>query len=230
MKVYFKKREIVIWACSILTVILAFCIFDRTSYLNLAASLVGVSALIFCAKGNPFGQVLIILFSILYSILSYQFEYYGELMTYAGMSLPMAVLALISWLRHPYKGSHSQVEINRVSRKEIVFALILTLAVSIASYFVLSYFGTKNLAISTFSITTSFFAVYLTSRRSPYFALAYALNDVVLITLWILACFDDISYMSTVACFAAFLVNDIYGFTNWKKMQKQQAKRKLTEE
>ena len=229
MKVYFKKREIAIWACSILTVILAFCIFDRTSYLNLAASLVGVSALIFCAKGNPFGQVLIITFSALYGILSFQFGYYGEVMTYAGMSLPMAVLSLISWLRHPYKGSRSQVEINKVSRKEIIFALALTLAVSVASFFVLSFFGTKNLAISTFSVTTSFFAVYLTARRSPYFALAYALNDVVLITLWILACFDDISYMSTVACFAAFLVNDIYSFTNWKKMQKQQAKRKLTE-
>ena len=223
-KGYFKKREIAIWAASTLAVITAFCIFDRTSYLNLSASLVGVSALIFCAKGNPIGQALIIVFSTLYGIISFQFAYYGELLTYAGMTLPMAVLALISWLRHPYKGSCSQVEINRVSGKEIGFALFLTICVSIACYFALSILGTKNLWVSTFSVTTSFFAVYLTARRSPYFALAYALNDVVLITLWILACLEDISYMSTVVCFLAFLVNDIYGFANWKAMQKQQAK------
>ena len=119
---------------------------------------------------------------------------------------------------------------GRLKRGEIVFMMILTLIVTAIFYFILNFFNTANLLPSTLSVTTSFIAVYLTFRRSPYFALAYALNDVVLITLWILACFDDISYMSTVACFAAFLVNDIYGFTNWKKMQKQQAKRKLTEE
>ena len=224
VKGYFKRREIAIWATSTLAVVAAFCIFDRTSYLNLAASLVGVSALIFCAKGNPLGQALIIVFSTLYGIISFQFAYYGELLTYAGMTLPMAILALVSWLRHPYKGARSQVEINKVSGKEIGFALFLTICVSIACYFALSILGTKNLWVSTFSVTTSFFAVYLTARRSPYFALAYALNDVVLIVLWARACFEDMSYMSTVVCFLAFLANDIYGFTNWKMMQKQQAK------
>jgi nicotinamide mononucleotide transporter PnuC len=168
--------------------------------------------------------VLIIAFSTLYGIISLQFGYYGELITYAGMSLPMAVIALISWLRNPYKGNRSQVEINKVSRREIVFALFLTLAVTLVMFFALYFLGTKNLWVSTFSVSTSFLAVYLTARRSPYFALAYALNDVVLISLWVLACFEDISYMSTVICFAAFLLNDIYGFTNWKLMQKQQAK------
>ena len=223
-KGYFKKREIAIWVCSTLAVIASFCIFDRINYLNLAASLVGVSALIFCAKGNPIGQMLIILFSTLYGIISFNFAYYGELLTYAGMSLPMAIIALVSWLRHPYNGSRSQVEINKVSKKEFCFAIFLSLCVTVVCYFALAFFGTKNLWVSTFSVSTSFLAVYLTSRRSPYFALAYALNDVVLIILWALACFEDISYMSTVICFLAFLVNDVYSFTNWKKMQKQQAK------
>ena len=75
---------------------------------------------------------------------------------------------------------------------------------------------------STLSVTTSFLAVYLTFRRNPYFALAYAANDVVLIVLWILASIDDIRYVSVVVCFAAFLVNDIYGFLNWRKMERRQ--------
>ena len=228
-KGYFKKREITIWIISTLAVITAFCIFDRVNYLNLAASLVGVCALIFCAKGHPIGQALIIVFSTLYGIISLQFGYYGELMTYAGMSLPMAVVALISWIRHPYKGNHSQVEINKVSKKEFFLSLLLTLAVTVAFYFVLSFLGTKNLLVSTISVATSFLAVYLTARRSPYFALAYALNDIALIILWTLACFEDVSYMSTVICFAAFLLNDLYGFFNWRKMQKQQAKKSLTD-
>ncbi|MDD4415074.1 MAG: nicotinamide mononucleotide transporter, partial [Oscillospiraceae bacterium] len=70
--------------------------------------------------------------------------------------------------------------------------------------------------------TTSFLAVYLTFRRSPHYALAYAANDIVLIVLWVLASMSDITYLSVVICFAMFLVNDIYGFINWSKMHKRQ--------
>ena len=77
---------------------------------------------------------------------------------------------------------------------------------------------------STLSVTTSFIAVYLTFRRSPWFALAYAANDIVLIVLWILAALQDISYVSVIVCFAVFLVNDLYGFFSWLKMEKSQNK------
>ena len=73
-------------------------------------------------------------------------------------------------------------------------------------------------------MTTSFIAVYLTFRRSPYFALAYAGNDIVLIVLWIMASIYDMKYVSVVVCFVAFLLNDIYGFFSWRKMEKRQAK------
>ena len=71
-------------------------------------------------------------------------------------------------------------------------------------------------------VTTSFLAVYLTFRRSPYFALAYAANDIVLIILWILASLYDIRYVSVVVCFIAFFANDIYGFVSWRKMKTRQ--------
>ncbi len=71
-------------------------------------------------------------------------------------------------------------------------------------------------------MTTSFAAVYLTARRSPFYAIAYAANDVVLIVLWTLATLSDVSYLSVTICFAAFLVNDVYGFVNWRRMEKRQ--------
>ena len=47
--------------------------------------------------------------------------------------------------------------------------------------------------LSTLSVTTNFIAAYLTFRCGPYFALAYAAKDVVLILLWTLAAVEDIS-------------------------------------
>ena len=77
---------------------------------------------------------------------------------------------------------------------------------------------------STVSVATSFFAAYLTFLRSPYYALAYTANDIVLIVLWVISSFQDPSYLSMVACFVMFLFNDLYGFFNWLKMQRKQAR------
>lgn len=221
---YFSKTELLLWGSGAFFIVASFFLFKNDSILTLVASLVGVTSLIFNAKGNPFGQFLMIVFSLLYGIISYSFAYYGEMLTYLGMTAPMALFALVSWLMHPYEGNKAQVEINSLKLKEIVFMLAFSAVVTFAFYFVLKYFNTANLALSTVSVTTSFVAVYLTFRRSPYFALGYALNDIVLIGLWTLASLENSVYISVVICFITFFINDIYGFLNWKKMKKHQQK------
>ena len=125
---YFSKGELLLWGCSMACILLSFAAFDRGSYLTLAASLIGATSLIFCAKGNPAGQVLMILFSLLYGLISFSFAYYGEMLTYLGMTAPMAVVSLVSWLRNPFQGNHSEVEVNRLPRREVPFMLVLTAA------------------------------------------------------------------------------------------------------
>lgn len=112
--------------------------------------------------------------------------------------------------------------VNRLENKELALMYMLTALVTVGFYFILDHFDTANMIPSTLSVTTSFIAVYLTFRRSPYFALAYAANDVVLIVLWTLAAAEDISYLSVIICFAMFLVNDLYGFVSWKRMEERQ--------
>ncbi len=221
---YFTKLEKILWLSSVFIILLFFIIFDKENYLTLVASIIGVSSLIFNAKGNPFGQFLMIIFSFLYGIISFTFKYYGEMITYLGMTMPMALFALVSWLKNPYNGNKAEVTVNVISKKEAVFMWILSCIVTVGFYFILNYFSTTNLLPSTLSVTTSFLAVYLTFRRSPYFAIAYASNDIVLIILWILASFSDIKYISVVVCFLAFLINDLYGFYNWQQMKKRQNK------
>lgn len=219
---YFTGFEIGLWLTSVLLIVVSFLLFKQSDYLTLSASIIGATFLIFNAKGNPIGQFLTIVFSLLYGIISYRFSYYGEMITYLCMTMPMALFALVSWLKNPYKNNKSQVKVNRLKSKEIIFMFLLSIIVTIIFYFILKHFNTANLLPSTLSVTTSFLAVYLTFRRSPYFALAYAMNDLVLIVLWVLASITKISYTSVVICFIVFFVNDMYGFINWKKMEKNQ--------
>ncbi len=224
MRAYFTKNDIVLWSTSVILIITSFCLFDKENYLTLCASIIGVTSLIFNAKGNPFGQFLMIIFSLLYGIISYTFAYYGEMITYLGMTMPMAVFALISWLKNPFNGNKAEVKVNSITTKETIFMWLITILITIIFYLILEHFNTFNIVPSTLSVTTSFLAVYLTFRRSPYFAIAYAANDIILIVLWLLASLYDVRYISVVVCFAAFFANDIYGYISWQKMRIRQNK------
>lgn len=222
MYYYFSKGEKMLWCVSVLFVIVSFMAFDRGNYLALAASLVGVTSLIFNAKGNPSGPFLMVVFSLLYGIISYTFAYYGEMVTYLGMTAPMSVFALVSWLKNPHSGDKAEVRIASIKGKEVAFMAIIAAVVTCVFYYILKAFNTANLMLSTVSVTTSFLAVYLTYKRSKFFAVAYAANDIILIVLWTLAALSDISYVPVITCFVLFLINDTYTFINWTKMEKRQ--------
>lgn len=51
-KDYFSKSEIVLWSSSVMVIIISFRVFDRINYMTLCASLIGVTSLIFNAKGK----------------------------------------------------------------------------------------------------------------------------------------------------------------------------------
>ncbi len=215
------KFELLLWIASLLAVLISG-VFNPSAILSTIASSVGVTALIFVAKGDVLGQVLTVVFSLFYGVISFSFSYYGEMITYLCMTMPIAMLSVVSWLRHQYDKEKSEVLVNKLKKPEIVFMWVLTVVVSAAFYFILLYLNTANVLVSTFSVTTSFLASYLTFRRSKFYALSYAANDIVLIVLWVFATFDDIKYLPMIICFIMFFVNDMYGFVNWSKMHKRQ--------
>jgi len=215
-----SKFERVLWAVS-LAVVASSYLFSNGDILSLLSSLIGVTALIFVAKGYVLGQLLTVLFSLFYGYVSFRLRYYGEVITYVCMSGPIAAATAVEWLRHPYEGSR-EVEVARLNKKRVLVLIFGSAAVTAAFYFILRALGNANLAVSTLSVTTSFAAVYLTYCRSPWYALSYAANDIVLMVLWLLASLKDAGYLPMLACFTMFLANDIYAFYNWRRMQRRQ--------
>lgn len=219
---YFTTFEKCLWLGSVGIMLISFAIFQSFEILTCIATLLGVTSLVFLAKGHVAGQIIIVVFSLLYAYISFQSAYYGEMITYLGMTAPMAVLACIQWLKNPHEKGKNEVKVASVTKSQLARGLVLTIFVTIAFYFILKYLGTANLAISTLSIATSFIAMYLTYLRSQWYAFAYGLNDLVLIALWLLASVENIQNLTMTVCFILFFINDIYGFVNWKKMKKKQ--------
>ena len=212
------KKEWLLWLGSLLIVILSNLVSGSVDVLTLVAVCVGITSLIFAAKGNVWAQILMIVFSILYGIISWRFRYWGEMITYLGMTMPMAVWSTITWIRNPSKNGN-EVEIQKLNRKHIVGLSVFSVAVTAAFCYILHVLDTPNIVFSTISVTTSFLAASLTMLRSSYYALGYAMNDIVLIVLWVLASLKNPAYIPVAVNFAIFFLNDLYGFISWKKRE-----------
>lgn len=212
------KKEWLLWLGSLLIVILSNLVSGSVDVLTLVAVCVGITSLIFAAKGNVWAQILMIVFSILYGIISWRFRYWGEMITYLGMTMPMAVWSTITWIRNPSKNGN-EVEIQKLNRKHIAGLSVFSVAVTAAFCYILHVLDTPNIVFSTISVTTSFLAASLTMLRSSYYALGYAMNDIVLIVLWVLASLKNPAYIPVAVNFAIFFLNDLYGFVSWKKRE-----------
>lgn len=215
-----SKGELVLWLGSVFFLILLFVFQKDKDTINLTTSVIGVTALIFIAKGDALGQLLTVIFSCFYAVVSFKFRYYGEMITYMGMTAPTALASMIIWLKNPYK--EQEVKVGSLKKSAWFLLFIATALATLIFYYILKAFNTTNLFFSTVSVATSFCASSLMMLRSPYYAVAYALNDIVLIILWIMASISSLSYLPMVFCFVIFFINDIYGFYSWQKMRKRQ--------
>ena len=217
----FTKLDILIWTGSVTALIISFAASGGGDALTLIASLIGVTSLIFIAKGNVIGQFLMILFAVIYSIISFTFHYYGEMVTYMCMTAPSALITAIAWIKNPY--SETQVAVGEVRWRGWLALVSATAAITIIFYFILAALDTPNLFFSTISVTTSFLAAGLMFLRSQYYATGYMANDLILVILWILASLEDISYLPMVVNFAIFFIDDLYGYISWSRMKKVQS-------
>ena len=217
------KKEWLLWLASLAAVIISNLATNDLDLLTLMSALLGVTSLIFAAKGNVWAQFLMIVFCILYGIISFRFHYWGEMITYLGMTLPMAAWSAITWLRNPSEENENEVAIQTLNKKHIIGLIISTIIVTGIFYYILMWLDTPNIMFSTLSIVTSFIAASLTMLRSSYYAVGYAANDIVLIVLWVLASLENPAYIPVVVNFAIFLLNDMYGFVSWKKRELEHA-------
>lgn len=212
------RKEWILWLGSLFLVIVSNVLSMNIDILTLVAACVGITSLVFAAKGNVWAQILMIIFSILYGIISWRFHYWGEMITYLGMTMPMAIWSTITWLKNPAKNG-KEVAIQKLRLKHIVWLVLFGTITTIVFYYILAVLNTPNIVFSTISITTSFLAASLTMLRSSYYAFGYALNDIVLIILWMFASLKNPAYIPVTINFAIFFFNDMYGFICWKKRE-----------
>jgi nicotinamide mononucleotide transporter PnuC len=228
MKKVFKgwtKFEVIFLIVSLCAITICFLFNKDKNIISLITSLLGVFVVLTGAKGLIVSPFINIFYNILYIIISLSQKYYGEVLIYVFLMMPLHITTIISWIKNKSNKNSNIVSINKLNKKEYMVLGLVTVLVTFMFYYILKLLNTNELMISTISLTASLVASYLMLRRSSNYAIAFVINDVILITLWGIACFNDIALLPMVVTFMVFFVNDIYGFISWKKREKEQYKK-----
>ena len=194
----------------------------KSDILTTVCSIVGIITALLLAKGKKLGQIFGLLIAALYSIVSFKNGFYGEVIIYLCIMLPMYIIGIISWFKHQNKETNS-VEVNDIKLREWIIISSMSIIVFIGIYFLLKKFNTNELFVSSLSVIDSLFAIYLSVRRSKYSFYFYVVNDLILIVLWTAPIIGG-NYLVLPMVFNPIinLINDIYGIYNWKKLETMQ--------
>ena len=224
MKKIFKDWsifEIILLITSPLVVFVVGIVFE-SDVLTIITSIVGIICALLLAKGLVLGQVFGIAIVVLYSIVSFKNGFYGEMLIYLIIMLPMFIWGIVEWLKHK-DGETKGVKVNSIKWKEWLIVAICSIIVFIGSYLLLKALNTKELIVSTLSVVDNIFAVYLLARRSKYGFVSYIVNDLILIVLWGIPIIQgNLLLLAMLINPIMNLINDTYGVINWTKMQRKQ--------
>ena len=194
----------------------------NSDLLTTISSITGIITALLLAKGKNLGQVFGILITILYSIVSFKNRFYGEVIIYIFLMLPMYLIGIVSWIKYHNKETNT-VQINKINNKEWLLISIISIFGFIGIYLLLKIFNTNELTVSTISVIVSLFAIYLQVRRSRFSFYFYIINDFILMTLWGIPVIKGNKLVLPMLFNPIInLINDIYGVYNWKKIERKQ--------
>lgn len=95
-------------------------IITKSEILTVLTSLVSILCALLQAKGKVISQFVGVLVIILYSIVSFQNQYYGEVIIYVLVLLPMYLVGIYSWMTNTNDATNT-VKQNDLSKKSGFF-------------------------------------------------------------------------------------------------------------
>lgn len=213
------KFDIILLFVSLITIVTVGIIFNST-LLTIICSITGIFCALTQAKGKIISQFIGIVLVFLYSIISFQNKFFGEVLIYIFIMFPLFVLGIISWIKNMNKKTKIVNE-NVLKKNEWILLTIISIILFIGLYYLLKYFNTNQLFVSTLSMVTSLFATYLIARRSKYGFWFYIGNDIILFILWGFPVIKgNLLLIPMLVNPLINLINDLYGWQSWNKREK----------
>ncbi len=194
----------------------------KDTIVGLIASLTGMLCVVLTAKGRISNYYFGIINVILYGFIAFQNKYYGEAILNLAYFLPMSVVGIYFWFKHKNKDKADTVNVRKIKKSEFLFWILISVAGTIGYGLFLKNLGGQLPFIDASSTVLSITGMILTVRRATAQWPLWIVEDVIEVGMWIYVFITTKGDISMIIMWSAYLVNAIYGYYTWKKMEKNE--------
>ena len=194
--------------------------------IGLISAMSGMLCVVLVAKGKISNFVFGIVNTATYAYISYGYGLYGESMLNALNYLPTQFIGLRMWQRHrsENKVRDEDIEIKRLNVKGWAIVIASVVVGAYAYMHVLMALDAQQVRIDSVAVVMSVVAQILLTLRYAEQWLLWILVNVLSIVLWVVTLSQSGGSDYTMpVMWTAFLINSIYGWINWLKLQQGKA-------
>lgn len=211
-------EKILLVASTLITITLS--IIWKDTPIGIISAISGILSVILCAKGKSVNYLFGVLYTVTFVYMAYQNKFYGQMMVNAVYYLPMNILGYFMWNRSK-DSPEEDISTRKMSKRGILATTFVCLAAIGAYSFILNRME-GNLAIMDAAVTVlSIVALYLQTKRYTETWVMWFIYNIASCSLWIVAVVSGTSESITMLIMnLTYLINSIYGYYNWKKLEK----------
>ena len=191
----------------------------KDSPIALISGVTGIIGVVLCAKGKISTYFYATINVALYAWICFQNGLYGEVMLNAFYFIPMNIVGFMLWNKK--KDDDGNVEAKALTKKQLIILSVGLFVAIVLYYQLLKSLGGNLQLIDSITTVTSVMALLLQVLRYKEQWLIWILVNLVSIVMWVMLLNTSEGSISMIVMWAAYLINSIYGYINWKKLNKK---------
>ena len=210
-----KKTEL-FWLAFANISLLVISIIMKDTALGIAASLTGVTCVIFCGKGKISNYIFGTVNVLLYSYIALKAKFYGEVMLNMLYYFPTNILGWFMWKKNMDSDTGEVLKKRMTLSQDIITVLISAAGIFGYSY-ILKLLGGNLPLVDSMSTVLSVIAQILMIKRFTEQWIVWILVDAVSVIMWVTAFIKGDGGIAMVLMWSVYLLNAVFMFVKWYK-------------
>ena len=210
-----KKYLHEIWMIVAVLLVILFSLISKTELIKIIASVCGVIYVLTLAKEKRISQIFGFINTVIYAWLMLEDKVYGSAVYNGLYCLPMLIYTYINWGKD--NKENKKVQVKSYSIKTRCYLIIAAIAIITLYYMIAIKIGVNYALVDAITITCGAFGMYAISKKGIEQWYAFIIVNIANISMWLTETVKDTSNITMVLMFIIYMINNIYGLTQWKK-------------
>ena len=226
---FYLKEEIsgwkhweMIWLVIACTTIFALSIYWKDTITGIISATTGVACVVCTGKGKLSAYIFGLVNTLLYAVIAYKAQFYGEVMLNVLYYFPMQFYGIYVWSKHMSPETHEVSKREMKLKGKLILGVIVVVA-TIGYGYLLKLMGGALPYIDALSTVISVVAMIVSIKMYAEQWILWIIVNVVSVIMWAIAFAQGSDSIATLLMWIVYLVNAVVMYRRWLKEAKSNA-------